>query len=332
MPQTKSSLGYEYFERNTQYTLNSAKLSFGYIWKRDIKQEHRFDLLVFNLVQPTYISPEYQLSLDTNITLARSIEKQFIIGPNYNYNFNSQIQPNNKINNYYFNANIDLSGNLMGIATGADLSKGQQKFIIGIPFSQYVRTELEFRHYYKLGKHQTLATRILGGLGYAYGNSNVMPFVKAFFAGGTNDLRAFRARSLGPGTYYAGNAATSTSILPDQPGDVKMAMNAEWRMKLFSVLYGALFIDAGNIWTLNEDSTRPGSKFSNQFSKEFAVGAGAGLRVDVSYFVLRFDFSIPIRKPYLPDGNRWVMNKIDFGNNDWVKQNLVFNLAIGYPF
>ncbi len=332
MPQTKSSLGYEYFERNTQYTLNSAKISFGYIWKHDLKQENRLELMTINLVQPTYISPEYQLLLDTNITLARSIEKQLIIGPSYHYNYNSQIQPNNRVNNYFVNGNIELSGNLLGLVSGANVTKGQQKHLLGIPFSQYVRTELELRHYLKLGKKQTLASRIIGGLGYAYGNNTVMPFVKAFFAGGSNDLRAFRARSLGPGSYYAGNAATSTSLLPDQPGDIKLALSTEWRMKLFSVLYGALFIDAGNIWALNEDSTRPGAKFSNKFLKEFAVGAGAGLRIDVSFFVLRFDFAIPIRKPFLPEGSRWVLNKIDFGNSDWLKQNLVFNLAIGYPF
>ena len=331
-PQTKSTVGYEFFERNTQYTMNSAKLSFGYIWKSDIRQEHRLDIISLNLVQPTYINPDYQLMLDTNITLARSIEKQFIVGPNYNYNYNSLIVANNRPNNFYFNWNLDLSGNIMGAVAGADIKNGNQKNFLGIPFSQYIKTELEFRHYHKLSKHQTLVTRILGGLGYAYGNSTNLPFVKAFFAGGTNDIRAFRARSLGPGSYYAGNAATSTVSLPDQPGDLKLELNSEWRFKLFSVLYGALFVDAGNIWTIRNDSSRPGSQFTGSFLKQFAVGVGTGFRVDVSYFVVRLDFSIPVRKPFLPEGNRWVFNKIDFGNDDWVKQNLIFNIAIGYPF
>jgi outer membrane protein insertion porin family len=177
-----------------------------------------------------------------------------------------------------------------------------------------------------------LASRILGGLGYAYGNSEVLPFIKAFFAGGTNDIRAFRARSLGPGTYYAGNASTSTVVLSEQPGDIKLEMNTEMRMKLFSVLYAAFFVDAGNIWTMKLDSARPGSKFSGNFMNEMAVGTGLGLRVDVSFFVLRLDFSIPVRKPFLPDGQRWVIKDIAFGNSEWRKQNIVFNLAIGYPF
>jgi outer membrane protein assembly factor BamA len=230
------------------------------------------------------------------------------------------------------NGNIDLSGNVLGLVSGANISKGNPKTLFGIPYSQYIRTELEFRHYLRINKRNILASRILGGIGYAYGNSELLPFVKAFFAGGTNDIRAFRARSLGPGTFYAGNASTSTVALPDQPGDIKMEMNTELRTKLFSFLYGAFFVDAGNIWTMKADSSRPGSQFSSNFIKEMAVGTGLGLRIDVSYFVVRFDFSIPIRKPFLPDGKRWVFHDIDFGSAEWRKQNLVFNLAIGYPF
>lgn len=331
-PQTKITLLYEYFERNTQYTLNSAKLSYGYIWKSDIRQEHRLDIFSVNLVRPTYISPAYQQSLDTNITLARSIEKQFIVGPNYNYNYNTQIKANQNTHNFFVNANIDLSGNLMGIISGADITKGKQKELFGIPYSQYIRTEIDFRHYLRINKRNVIASRLLGGIGYAYGNSELLPFVKAFFAGGTNDLRAFRARSLGPGSYYAGNASTSTVVLPEQPGDLKLAFNTEWRMKLFSVLYGAFFVDAGNIWTMKEDTSRPGSKFTSKFLKEIAIGTGFGLRMDVSYFVLRFDFAMPVRKPFLPEGNRWVFKEIDLGSPEWRRQNLVFNLAIGYPF
>ena len=113
-------------------------------------------------------------------------------------------------------------------------------------------------------------------IGYAYGNSATLPFVKAFFAGGTNDIRAFRARGLGPGTYYAGNAAI-VGFLPDQPGDIKLELNTEFRAKLFSVIYGAVFIDAGNIWLLKDNPQTPGGKFTNKFLNDFAVGTGAGL-------------------------------------------------------
>ena len=111
-----------------------------------------------------------------------------------------------------------------------------------------------------------------------------------------------------------------------------MEVNAEYRAKLFSIVRGALFVDAGNVWTGKEDPDRPGTKFSSQFLKEFGVGMGAGLRFDISILVLRLDLAIPVRLPYNPDGERWVFDKIAFGDKEWRRDNLVFNLAIGYPF
>lgn len=340
VPTTKINLGYEYFRRSDQYTLNSLKTSFGWVWKSAITTEHQFNPISLNYVLPSGITSGFQKGLDTNITLARSIERQFIIGSNYNYNFSSQAKPNNKRHNFYFNGNVDVSGNLLGLITGANLSAGKEKKIFNTAFSQYVRGEVDFRHYMTLGKKKRqpinqLVSRIILGAGYGYGNSSSMPFIKQFFIGGTNSIRAYRARSLGPGTYYAGNAATVTGVntyLPDQPGDIKIELNTELRMKLFSIVRGALFVDAGNIFTMRNDPARPGSKFSKDFIKQLAVGAGAGLRFDISFLVLRVDAAIPIRKPYLPGGPKWVFDQINFGSSTWVKENLVLNLAIGYPF
>jgi len=320
VPKTKINLGYEYFERSSQYTLNSFKTSFGYIWKESTIKEHQLNIITINYVRPSNITPEFQAQLDTNITLARSIERQFIIGPNYNFNVNTQLKPNHKKNNFYFNANVDLSSNVLGWVTGADIDKGKVVTILNTPFSQYVRGELDFRHYLSFSPTTTLASRATGGVGYAYGNSNVMPFIKEFFAGGANDIRAFRARSLGPGTYYAGNRATT--FLPDQPGDVKLELNTELRFKLFSIFRWAFFADAGNVWTLREDTSRPGSKFTGQFLREMGVGVGTGIRLDISILIIRFDLGIPVREPYLPAGSRWVFDT----------KNMVWNFAIGYPF
>jgi len=329
IPKTRINLGYEYFNRTTQYTLNSAKTSFGYIWKRDIIVENQLNIITINYVKPTNITPEFQKQLDTNLTLARSIERQFIIGPNYNYNMNTQNRANQNKNNFYFNANIDLSANLLGLITGADVDKGREKKILNTPFSQYVRGELDFRHYLALSRpnnrlsasaNTVLASRITGGIGYAYGNSNTMPFIKEFFAGGANDLRAFRARSIGPGVYYAGNR--DTAFLPDQPGDIKLEANTELRFKLFSVFRWAFFVDAGNVWTIRYDSSRVGSQFGRKFLSQLAVGVGTGLRVDISILILRLDVGIPVREPYLPEGSRWVFDS----------KNMVWNFAIGYPF
>jgi outer membrane protein assembly factor BamA len=320
MPKTRINLGYEYFDRKDQYTLNSFKTSFGYIWKESAQKEHTLDFVRINYVNPTHISSSFQQALDTNIILARSLERQFIVGPVYNYNLNTQYRPNRKRNNFYFNANLDLSANLLGIVSGADVVKGKEKKIFNAPFSQYLRAELDFRHYLSFSKYTVLASRITGGVGYAYGNSLTMPFVKEFFAGGANDIRAFRSRSIGPGSYYAGNR--DTAFLPDQPGDIKMELNTELRFRLFSVVRWAFFVDAGNIWTMRYDSTRPGSMISKDFLNQVAVGVGTGLRLDVSILLIRLDLGIPVREPFLPEHERWLFDH----------KNYVINFAIGYPF
>nr|WP_158559318.1 BamA/TamA family outer membrane protein [Deminuibacter soli] len=334
VPQTRINAGYELYNRTDQYTLSSAKASFGYIWRETITKEHQLNLISINYVKPTKIDSAFQKGLDTNITLARSIERQFIIGSNYNFNINTQAAPNRNRNNYYFNANVDLSGNVLGLLTGANVKAGKEKNIFGTPFSEYSRLEFDFRHYLRIGSRRsdnTLASRVLVGAGWSYGNSIALPFVKSFFAGGVNDIRAFRARSLGPGNYYGGNAAV-VGYLPDQPGDIKILMSTELRARLISVLYGAVFADAGNIWLTHDDPTRPGGKFSSDFLDQFAVGTGVGLRVDIKFFVIRFDAAFPIRKPFVTTGSKWVINQVNFGDADWRKQNLVYNLAIGYPF
>lgn len=336
VPQTKVTAGYELFNRNTQYLLTSIRGSFGYVWKENVKSEHNLNLININSVQPTHVTPEFSDSLKNNITLARSIERQFIIGSIYNYNYNTLNKPNaiNKRHNFYFNGNLDLSGNLIGLITGASYNKGKEKELFSTPFSQYTRIELELRHRLRLGANSSFHTRILGGEAIAYGNSPNVPFIKEFFAGGTSDIRAFRARTLGPGSYYAGNPRNSFVV--DQPGDIKLELNAEYRAKLFSIVHGALFMDAGNVWTRKADSTRPGAQFSNQFLKQIAVGLGAGLRFDINILVLRVDVAIPVRLPYYspssPTGSGWVFNQIDFSSKEWRRNNIVYNLAIGYPF
>jgi outer membrane protein assembly factor BamA len=321
IPKTRFNVGYEFYNQSAEYTLNTIKASFAYVWKETITKEHTLEVLRVNLVNPTYIDPAYQLQLDTNIVLARSLEKTFIIGPTYNFNFNSQLRPNRNKNNFYFNGNIDISSNVMGIVSGADVQKnGIQKTIFNVPYSQYIRGELDFRHYLSFSQTTVLASRLTGGMGYAYGNSYTLPYIKAFFSGGANDLRAFRSRSLGPGSYYAGNR--DTGFVADQPGDLKIEANTELRFKLFGYFRWAFFVDAGNDWTLKYDSSRVGSQISKNWPSEIAVGVGTGLRLDISILLLRLDYGIPVREPWLPPNRRWVFDT----------RNSVLNFAIGYPF
>jgi outer membrane protein assembly factor BamA len=173
---------------------------------------------------------------------------------------------------------------------------------------------------------------LIAGIGVAYGNSATLPYVKQFNIGGSNSVRAFSARSLGPGSYKIPDSVAAKSFI-DQAGDIKLEVNSEYRFPIVSILRGALFIDAGNIWLLQEDPARPGSQFSSKtFLDEIAVGTGFGLRLDLSFFILRFDIAFPLRVPSLPQGERWVTNKINFGDPSWRKNNLALNIAIGYPY
>ena len=272
----------------------------------------------------------YQEQIDKNSSLEKVIEKQLIFGPSYSYTYTNTMQKRRK-NTFYYKGTVDLAGNIAGLVTGANSKKEDTIKVFGVPFSQFIKIENEFRHYLKLNKDSQLASRIIVGAGFAYGNSNEMPFIKQFFIGGTNSLRAFRARSIGPGSFNDTTINTST-FLPDQSGDLKLEFNTEYRAKIYGLVKGALFLDAGNIWLMNNDPNKPGAEFSKKFLNELAVGVGAGLRFDFSFILLRTDLAFPIRKPNLPDGQRWVLDQINFGNGSWRKENLVFNLAIGYPF
>jgi outer membrane protein assembly factor BamA len=300
------------------------------LWKENEQKEHLFNITEITYASPQNVTPLYQEQILANESLGKVIEKQLIFGPTYSYTYTNTLQKRKK-NTFYYKGTIDLAGNVAGLVTGANSKKGDTIKIFDVPFSQFVKIENDFRHYYKLGPDSQLASRIIVGAGFAYGNSGEMPFIKQFFIGGTNSLRAFRARSIGPGSFDGASANTST-FLPDQSGDLKLEFNTEYRAKIYGLVKGALFLDAGNIWLLNENSEKPGAKFSKKFMNEIAVGAGAGLRFDFSFLILRTDLAFPLRKPYLADGDRWVLDKIDFGSGPWRRENLVFNLAIGYPF
>ncbi|WP_281636139.1 BamA/TamA family outer membrane protein [Flavobacterium marginilacus] len=329
VPRTKATVRYEFQNRMQLYSLNSFNASFGYLWRENIRKEHQLNVMDITYVSPNNVTVEYQQDIDTDSALGKVIEKQLIFGPTYSYTYTNTMQKRKK-HTFYFNGELDLAGNITGLITGANIKKKDTVKILDVPLSQYAKVKTDFRHYLKLSKDTQLASRIIVGVGLPYGNSVVMPTSKQFVSGGTNSIRAFRARTLGPGSYL--NQQTDNSYLPDQSGDIKLEFSTEYRAKLFSIVNGALFLDAGNIWLLNEDPNKAGAKFSKDFMKEIAVGAGAGLRFDLSFLILRTDLAIPLRKPWLPENDRWVIDAIDFGSSSWRKDNLILNIAIGYPF
>lgn len=327
-PRTTLRLGYDILQRSRLFTLNSYRFEYGYTWKKSLEIQNELYPISISYVQPLSVTPAYIKLEDSIPGLSRTTRQQFILGSRYEFLFNQLANQIQHTNSFYFDGNIDLSGNIAGLVTGANVKKGDTVRIAGSPFSQYVKFEADGRYYRKVGLHSTWANRIDIGVGIPYGNSVEVPYVKQFFVGGNNSLRGFRSRGVGPGIFYPMN----TAILPDETGDIKLEMNSEYRPHISGPLYGALFIDAGNIWLYNDSTytNQPGGQFTSHFLSQLAVDAGVGIRFDITIFVIRFDVAFPLRKPWLQ--NPWVLQQIALGNSAWRRNNLVFNLGIGYPF
>jgi len=335
VPRTNIKLGYEFQNRTTLYTLNTFNASFGYQWKENVRKEHELNVIDVSLIDPANVTPKFTALAKENPYLKRITEQQLIFGPTYSYTYSTTMLP--RKNTFYYKGMLDLAGNITGLVTGANAKEGKEKTIFGVPFSQYAKIENDVRFYHKFTEKTSLATRLIAGVALPYGNSEHIPFSRQFFVGGSNSIRAFRARTLGPGSYDP-RTDTSTRAIFDQAGDVKLEMNAEYRANLFKFLNVAAFVDAGNIWLINDEFKangeleRPGGKFSKEFISEIAVGAGVGLRLDFSILILRLDLAMPLRVPYYEKGDRWAFDRINFGDSSWRRDNLILNIAIGYPF
>ncbi|WP_333821227.1 translocation and assembly module lipoprotein TamL [Ohtaekwangia sp.] len=339
LPKTQFKIGFNLQNRVSFFRINSFNVGYGYNWKENIAKSHELFPIDINFVRTDKKSAVFEALLASNSVLASSFEDQFIIGTRYSYTLNTQLSEAMELkyekkkyreHNFYFNGTIDVAGNLLNTVQRT-IKKGEEPYeIFNSPYSQYVRGDIDFRYYWQLDTRNKIATRIIAGVGYAYGNSTTMPYIKQFAIGGSNSIRAFPARSIGPGAYdVRSDPARNNSLFVDQRGDMKLEGNLEYRFDLVKVMKGALFVDAGNIWLLHNDSTRIGGQFQrNTFMKQLAVGTGAGLRFDFSFFVLRLDVAFPLRRP----AEGWVTRDIDFTSSDWRGKNLVFNIAIGYPF
>jgi outer membrane protein insertion porin family len=336
VPRTNIQLGYEFQNRTTLYTLNTFNASFGYQWKENVRKEHELKVIDVSLIAPANVTPKYEAKYFDNPYLERVVEQQLIFGPTYSYTYSTTMLP--RKNTFYYKGMLDLAGNITGLVTGANKKEGKEKTIFGVPFSQYAKIENDVRFYHKFTEKTSFASRFIAGVAVPYGNSEYIPFSRQFFVGGSNSIRAFRARTLGPGSYDPRTQQQNGGFVFDQAGDVKLELNAEYRANLYKFLNVAAFVDAGNIWLINDEFntqgeiTRPGGKFSKDFLSEVAVGAGVGLRLDFSILILRLDLAMPLRVPYYEKGERWAFDRINFGDSSWRRDNLILNIAIGYPF
>lgn len=318
-PKSAFNAGFHYQQR-PDYIRYLSNMSLTWDWNVGKNSYHSITPVFLNLVR---INPDSSFIIrieQYSRSLQSSYKDHLIGGGRWTYIYTNQKTSKSKISSY-FRSNVESSGFLSRASSMlfAEAQAGQTYNIFGIRFSQYVKFDADYRIYYKLNKTNTLALRGFGGLAIPYGNSAVMPFDKRYSVGGSNDMRAWKFRSLGPGTY-------SDSLSFDKTGDISLIASAEYRFPVISYLQSALFIDAGNIWTIKEYTDFPGGKFNlSSFYKQIAIGSGIGLRLDFGFFVFRVDAAVPIVDPAREIGDKWL------GLSDYRKR-INLNFGIGYPF
>ena len=278
--------------------------------------------LTFNTLMST--TERFDSITATNPSLALSLGDQFIPSMNYTFTYdNARLKRDYQL---WWENSITSAGNVTSLlyaALGKDFSEKNKK-LLGTPFAQFLKLTSEVRALFKVGEKQHIAARLMGGVLWSYGNQTIAPYSEQFYIGGANSLRAFTVRSLGPGTYNPGKN-TKYGYL-DQTGDIKLEANVEYRFPIFGDLYGATFLDAGNVWLMRKDESRPGGELTlKNFAKSIALNTGVGIRYDLTFLVIRLDMGIALHVPY-------ETGKSGYYNIPKFKDGLGLHFAIGYPF
>ena len=309
------------------YTLRSLSFTMDYNFQPSSCWSHRITPLSLNFTQLLRTTERFDELIQANPALGLSLRNQFI--PKVGYGFTYTHREDDSPHYMQLSGEVSEAGNLINASMNAFGSKySETKQLFGVPFAQFVKTAVDLRYSYRIDRKQTLATHFATGAIYSYGNATTAPYIEQFFVGGANSLRAFTVRSLGPGSY---NPTTENAYsFMDRVGELKFEANAEYRRHLFGSCYGALFLDAGNVWLLRPDNARPGAAVSEagsvgNFLNQVAVGTGAGLRYDLSFLVVRFDVGVGLHLPYKTKRSGWY-------NIPHFRDALGFHLAIGYPF
>ena len=326
IPRTDVNLTYNYQSR-PEYTRNIISVTYGYNGNLKRRFFYQAYPLQMNVVRLFDLDEKFYKSLVNDPFLLNAYQDHFDFGSGATLYYTTNPDNTPKVPHFYSRLQFDIAGNLLSAFKPLmEKNSNGQGMIWNTPFSQFVRGEITLSKTWFLGKKskQSIATRLQAGAGYAYGNSTSLPFEKHFYAGGSNSLRGWQARTVGPGT-----APRDTSfVIPNQTGDMKLEANIEYRFDLFWKLEGALFIDAGNVWTLKADDTEEGqqSLFSwKDFGSSIAANWGAGIRLDFGFLLLRVDMGLKVHDPARQQ--RWV------NPGEWFKgDNYALHFGVGYPF
>ena len=317
-PKTLFSVSFD-FQRRPEFTRNVLSTRMTYNWRGSDFASHSLTPVEFNIVRIPTIDPNFADYINGTY-LQYSYTDHFIMSLGYQFTFNQQTVQRNQ-SGVFFRFGLETAGNVLDLLTRKQEPDDDFKKVWDIRFAQYVKADAEFRYQSADLWDNMYVARFFAGVGVPYGNSVMLPYEKSYFVGGANSIRAWPVRGLGPGA----KAADSSLRYHNQTADIRLEANAEYRFKIISVLEGAAFLDAGNIWSLNRSYNDPEAVFTSKFFKQVALGAGLGVRLNFNYFILRADAAYKLRDP-AASGNKWVVrNRFDPGEISW-------NFAIGYPF
>lgn len=326
-PRTQITSSYNY-QRRPDYTRTIAGLTFGYNWNNSKYINHIVNPVEVNAINITNLSPAFNSQI-TGKFIENSYKNQIITLSSYTLIFNNQNLQ--KSTNYtYLRFVVESSGNILSAIYSKYGTKAIDSTykILNTSFSQFVRSEVNYTFNEVIDKNNSFVYRVFAGIGYPYGNSRALPFDKKYFSGGANGMRAWSARSLGPGSVYINPDSIS---YPNQSGDIKLEANIEYRFKIFWELEGALFVDAGNIWALKDENSKAIFK-PNSFYKQIALGTGTGFRVNLGFLTVRLDFGLRLYDPAVPDNEPNIQKWVFLRKNRFTKDDWAFNFGIGYPF
>lgn len=320
-PQTNFNIGYNYQVR-PDYRRHITNANFGYKWRETWSKWHVLYPVEINSVK-IYPTDTFRAKIEAmnDPKLQNSYSDHLIAELKYSFIYNTQ-KINKRTNFTYFRGNLESAGNLINFANNVvGTSKdGDHYNLFNIQYAQFLRADIDLRYYKYLNMYNTLAFRVYAGMGYPYGNSKVLPFEKSFYAGGANGIRAWQVRRLGPGGYN-----DAAGIFIDRTGDIVIEMSTELRFPIYSVLEGAAFVDAGNVWLKDKNESFPYGEFQfDRFYKEIAVGAGLGARLNFSFFIVRIDGAVKILDPDRSQKN-WALRRVGL-------RDINLNFGIGYPF
>lgn len=321
---TAFQLGVELMNRPRFFHLIAFSGSAGYNFRTSPYSHHGLTVFKLTYNRLLHTTASFDQTMEENPSIAMSFRNQFVPSISYTYTFDKTYGATGN-RRFYWQNSLTAAGNLLSGILRA-FGERQPQELFGNRFSQFAKEISEVKFYHRIGRRNNwLATRFLVGVGYAYGNSEVMPYSEQFYIGGANSIRAFTVRSIGPGSYRP--PADDSDGYLDQTGDFKLEANIEYRFGIMGRLNGAVFLDAGNVWLLKNDPNRPGAELKwKGLLDEIALGTGFGLRYDISYLVIRADLGIGLHTPYPNPDKKGYYNISSF------KDGLGFHLAIGYPF